>query len=161
MERRRNTRRKQAVVSAVKAVQGPFTAEQLFQLAQQFLPGISRSTVYRTICILRNEGSIREVCLPHGERLFSHTDADVLCVLECEECGRFISIPAAGLSSQVASVARERHFSAVQSTIYVRGQCQDWLGKGPCPRWTNLGWESKAGRRGKGPGWQAKAKATG
>ncbi|HEY5779810.1 MAG TPA: transcriptional repressor, partial [Terrimicrobiaceae bacterium] len=129
--RRRNTRRKQAVVSAVKAVQSPFTAEQLYRVAQRFLPGVSRSTVYRTICILRDEGSIREVCLPHGKRILAHTDANILCVMECEDCGRFLSIPTAELSSQLSSVAHERNFSPVQSSIYVRGRCQNWRGTGP------------------------------
>ena len=34
MTERRNTQRKRAVINAVKQVQGPFTAEQLFHMAK-------------------------------------------------------------------------------------------------------------------------------
>jgi Fur family transcriptional regulator, ferric uptake regulator len=117
----------------VSSVESPFTAEQLFELAQRFLPGVSRSTVYRTICILRDEGRIKEVCLPHGKRILAHTDADILCVVECEDCGRLTSIPTAQLNSQLTSVARAKHFAPIQSGIYIRGRCQDWCGTGDCP----------------------------
>jgi Fe2+ or Zn2+ uptake regulation protein len=132
MTERRNTQRKQAVVNAVKQVQNPFTAEQLFHMARRLVPGVSRATVYRTICILRDEGCIKEVCLPHGKRIFAHTNAGVLCVMEC--CGRFTTFPAAELSSQLAIVARERHLSPVHTSVYVRGRCQDWCATGRCPQ---------------------------
>jgi Fur family transcriptional regulator, ferric uptake regulator len=150
MTRRRNTRRKQAVVNAVKAVQSPFTAEQLFQMAQQFLPGVSRSTVYRTICILLDEHSIKEIRLPHGKRILAHTDADIRCVVECEDCGRLTSVPTAELSSQLASVARTKSFYPTQSSIYVRGQCQELRGTGDCPlrRHSGLGREPDEGQQG-------------
>ena len=134
MTDRRNTQRKQAVINAVKQVQSSFTAEELFHIARRLVPGISRATVYRTICILRDEGCVKQVCLPHGKRIFAHTDADVLCVMECEDCGRFTTFPAAGLSGQLAMVARERHLSPVHTSVYVRGQCQDWCATGRCPR---------------------------
>ena len=132
MTERRNTQRKQAVINAVKQVQSPFTAEQLFHMAKRLVPGVSRATVYRTICILRDEGCIKEVCLPHGKRIFAHTDADVLCVMECEDCGRFTTFPAAKLSSHLAIVARERHLSPAHASVYVRGRCQDWCATGRC-----------------------------
>ena len=134
MKGRRNTRRKQAVIDAGKEVQGPFTAEQLFHMTQRFLPGVSRSTVYRTIGILRSEGCLKEIYLPHGRRIFAHTDADVLCIIECEECGRFTTCPAPALSGQLEIAVRERHLSSVHASIYARGRCDDWGATGRC-RW--------------------------
>jgi Fe2+ or Zn2+ uptake regulation protein len=134
MTERRNTQRKQAVINAVKQVQSPFTVEQLFHMAKRLVPGVSRATVYRTICILRDEGSVKEVCLPHGKRIFAHTDADVLCVMECEDCGRFTTFPDGELSAQLAIVARERHLSPMHASVYVRGRCQDWCATGRCPQ---------------------------
>jgi Fe2+ or Zn2+ uptake regulation protein len=134
MTGRRNTRRKQAVINASKEVQGPFTAEQLFHIAQRFLPGVSRSTVYRTICILRDEGCLKEIYLPHGRRIFAHTDADVLCIIECEDCGRFTTCPAGAVSGQLEITARESRLSLVHASIYARGHCQDWCATGRCPQ---------------------------
>lgn len=134
MTERRNTRRKQAVINAAKEVQGPFTAQQLFHMAQRFLRGVSLSTVYRTICILRAEGCLKEIYLPHGRRIFAHTDADVLCIIECEDCGRFTTCPAAALSGQLEIAARERHLSLGHASIYVRGRCQDLCATGRCPQ---------------------------
>ena len=132
MTERRNTQRKQAVINAVKQVHSPFTAEQLFRLARRLIPGVSRATVYRTIRILRDEGCVKEVCLPHGKRIFAHTDADVLGVMECEDCGRFTTFPAVELSGQLVIMARERHLSPVHTSVYVRGRCQDWRATGRC-----------------------------
>jgi Fur family ferric uptake transcriptional regulator len=134
MRRRRNTRRKQAVLDVVKATSSPFTAEQLFQAVQQHLPGVSRSTVYRTICILREEGRLREVCLPHGKRILARTDADILCVVECEDCGRLASVPTTEFSFPLANVAHAKNISLVQSSIYVRGRCQALHRTGGCPK---------------------------
>ena len=120
------------MINAAKEVQGPFTAEQLFHMAQRFLPGVSRSTVYRTIGILRDEGCLKEIYLPHGRRIFAHTDADVLCIIECEDCGRFTTCLAVALSGQIEVAVRERHLSLVHASIYARARCQDWCTTDRC-----------------------------
>lgn len=85
--------------------------------------------------MLRDEGWIKEICLPHGKRIFAHTETDVLCIMECEDCGRFTAFAAHGLSDQLAIAAHERHLSPVLTSVYVRGRCEDRCATGRC--WQN------------------------
>jgi Fur family ferric uptake transcriptional regulator len=57
----RMTRQRSAVIDAIRAGRGGFTAVELYDAARRREPGLSLATVYRTIDLLRRADAVRPV----------------------------------------------------------------------------------------------------
>jgi Fe2+ or Zn2+ uptake regulation protein len=126
----RNCPRARAVIATVEAAEGPFTAIELYRMVKKVRPDISRATLYRTLRILRAEGRIKDIILPNGLHVSIHTDSNVFCVVECEDCGRFRTCSEVARHLQT-SIERIPLIPS-ETAIYVRGRCRDKLATGRC-----------------------------
>jgi Fur family transcriptional regulator, ferric uptake regulator len=122
---RRIGKARRQVVDVLAAQPGPITADGVIEL----LPGVSASSVYRSLNVLEELGYVRHVHLAHGAALFELTDrlASVRHLV-CEVCGNTIQIPAALLSSLSRRIERDYGFVLDSGHFALPGRCAS------CPR---------------------------
>jgi Fur family ferric uptake transcriptional regulator len=91
----RNTRQRVAIKEALNQAQRPLLPQEVLDLAQQDVPGVSIATVYRALKSLVEEGQARPVNLPgettRFERAHSHHHHHFQCracqtVFDIHEC---------------------------------------------------------------------------
>lgn len=63
----RNTRQRETIVEVIQESAGPLTVPEIFERAQQRIPGLGIATVYRTVKLLGESRQVQVVILPSGE----------------------------------------------------------------------------------------------
>lgn len=80
------TRQRATILDVIRAQKRHYTAEEVFELARERLPGISRATVYNNLHALERERLIRRIT---GEDASDRYDSSYIPHghLFCTECG--------------------------------------------------------------------------
>jgi Fur family transcriptional regulator, ferric uptake regulator len=122
---RRIGKARRQVVDVLAAQPGPITVDGVIDL----LPGVSASSVYRSLNVLEELGYVRHVHLAHGAALYELTDrlASVRHLV-CEVCGNTIQIPAALLAPLSRRIERDYGFVLDSGHFALPGRCAS------CPR---------------------------
>ena len=114
----RSTAARQAVVQAIAAQEGHFSAEELCRA----LPGVGRATVYRALAFLQQEGIICRVVADGAlhyrlgtERHHHH--------LVCVECGEVQDIAGCGVDDFVRTVASRFGYEPASHRLEIYGRC--------------------------------------
>lgn len=118
------TKQRQAVLRAIRESDKHPTANEVFDDARRFFPGISLATVYNSLNYLKKEGFIGEVRFGQDasryDRKLSQHDHAI-----CTDCGRLVdlelSLPA-GLIEQAAVRSR---FEVKSIELTLRGLCPE------------------------------------
>jgi Fur family ferric uptake transcriptional regulator len=103
MKQQRNTKQRRLVLDAVRAHRGHPSADQIFLAVRAIDDKISRSTVYRNLHVLAQQGEILHVQLPNIDRFDSRQDRHYH--LTCTACGKLCDVPLpyhVGLDEQAA-----------------------------------------------------------
>lgn len=99
------------------------TAEQVLTAVSERLPGVSLPTVYATLELLEELGSVRRVSVRGGAVLY---DAEVHPHhhMVCSACGAVTDIDAsAGHQEAALSAARQTGFRPERADTVIRGLC--------------------------------------
>lgn len=83
--RRRNTRQRKLVLDAVRGMNDHPTADEIYLAVLQRDPHIGRGTVYRNLNVLADEGEIRLLKTPGGNRFDWRVSAHSHVI--CTSCG--------------------------------------------------------------------------
>lgn len=116
----RLTPQRRAVLEAIDAARGPFTAVELFERARRSQPRLGLATTYRTLELLRRTGSLH--ALPHA--------AYVRCSpahhhhLVCLNCGSVEDTELCATPSQQA-LSRKHGFRAESHELEIYGTCRN------------------------------------
>ena len=114
------TRQRAAVLQVIRADKSHHTADEIFTLAREILPGISKATVYNNLKALEAEGYIRRI---GGEGAADRYDSSFVPHghLFCERCGRIGDFSVEGFESILSDVIGSEITSY---ELKVRGVCQ-------------------------------------
>jgi len=118
----RLTPQRRAVLDAIDASRGPFTAAALFERARRSQPRLGLATTYRTLELLRRTGSLH--ALPDA--------AYVRCSpahhhhLVCLSCGSVEDTKLCATPSQQA-LTRKHGFRAESHELEIYGTCRNCL----------------------------------
>lgn len=120
----RITPSRRAVVEAVAAQPGHFTATGLCRAVAERSPGVGRATVFRTLFLLEELGLVERIHSGHGP------DGYVACHagrhhhhLVCRGCGRIREIEACGVEDLLHRLARDEDFAVEGHFIEIHGRC--------------------------------------
>ncbi|HNX13519.1 MAG TPA: transcriptional repressor [Oscillospiraceae bacterium] len=83
---RRNTIQRDLVLEAVKALSNHPTPEQVYVCVSARFPGISKSTVYRNLNILCDDGALLRIPMPNAAERVDHNIAPHYHAI-CRNCG--------------------------------------------------------------------------
>ena len=119
----RVTPQRLAIARTVRELNTHVTAEQVLTAVSERLPGVSLPTVYATLELLEELGSVRRVSVRGGAVLY---DPEVLPHhhLVCTGCGSVTDIGAAIEHEEAAlAAARAAGFEPERADTVVRGLC--------------------------------------
>ena len=81
------SKQREVILESIKENRIHPTAEEIYQLVIQKEPKISKSTVYRNINVLLEQGSIRKITMTTGADRFEYAHKEHQHII-CENCGR-------------------------------------------------------------------------
>jgi Fe2+ or Zn2+ uptake regulation protein len=101
---------------------GHLTAEQVHELVEPGLPGVTHQTVYSTLALLADLGVARRVAAPGPSTRFeARTDDHHHSV--CERCGAIEDIEVRIPVTRAVEAARGRGFAPASASVTVLGLC--------------------------------------
>ena len=101
---------------------GHLTAEQVHELVEPVLPGVTQQTVYSTLALLADLGVARRVAAPGPSTRFeARTDEHHHSV--CERCGAVEDLHVRVPVSRAIGAARDGGFTPASATVTVLGLC--------------------------------------
>ncbi len=115
------TRQREAILEVIRSDCAHHTAEEIFLLAKERLPGISRATVYNNLKTLENMRLIRRIT---GDGLCDRYDSSYIPHghLLCERCGKVWDFTIDGFDA-IINDAIKCDFSSYE--LKVRRICND------------------------------------
>ncbi|MEB3289661.1 MAG: Fur family transcriptional regulator [Leptolyngbya sp.] len=131
----RRTRSQEKILSALKGMGQPISAQALYIEMRQEGSTLGLATIYRALDALKLEGAVQMRTLPSGEALYSLPQED-RHHLTCLQCGSSIAIdecPVHELEQQLHKAHQFRIFYHTLEFFGLCPQCQDVLPAPSCP----------------------------
>jgi Fe2+ or Zn2+ uptake regulation protein len=101
---------------------GHLTAEQVHDLVEPVLPGVTQQTVYSTLALLAELGVARRVSAPGASTRFEAPTDDHHHMV-CERCGAIEDLHVKVSVSRAVGASRERGFTPASASVTVLGLC--------------------------------------
>jgi len=119
---KRMTRQRAAILKSIEATKGPLSVDEILSSAEKEIPEINRSTIYRNLKVLVEDGQIGTVELPGENMRYETIKAAHHHYFLCDICNRLFTIPGCpkGLSEMVPEGFKLRGHS-----ITLNGFCAD------------------------------------
>jgi Fe2+ or Zn2+ uptake regulation protein len=120
----RVTPQRAVILETIAHMRGHHSALEVYELAQNRLPGLNIATVYRTLDTLHHAGFIDLFPSSTDTMLFAyHDDSHAHCHLHCIHCGRVLEVETELFDSLAATIEQESNFKIAMSHITLRGTC--------------------------------------
>lgn len=125
----RMTRQREVIVELLDTSQEHLDARTLLEEARRRLPGIDKTTVYRTIRRLRKLGLIDELDLLHmgeHEGHFYETLPEKMHLhIVCMACGKVMEVMPPSWAAVEAEVEKESQFTIEMTRVEMGGWCRE------------------------------------
>jgi len=119
----RVTPQRLAIARAVRELHSHATAEQVLAAVSARMPGVSLPTVYATLELLEELGSVRRVNIRGGAVLYD-AEVDPHHHMVCTSCGAVTDVAVApGHEHAAFAAARATGFSPERAETVIRGLC--------------------------------------
>src|SRR5512143_3765684 len=117
------TKQRKAVVEVVTQAHTRLSAADVFAQAQRMCPDLGLTTVYRTLEILEQLGTIRRVHLEDGCEAFAPTSIEHGHYLICASCQTTIEFEGCDLTAMLDRIAHQTGFTIDQHWLELVGRC--------------------------------------
>ena len=124
----RVTEPRRAILNVIETTNKHLDAAQILRKAKKSDPTINRSTVYRTLGMLKRQGLIDELDLLHlnGEAHYYERKSVVDHVhMACLRCGKITDFVSEGFNSVKSELERECCFRIAVARLEVGGYCSE------------------------------------
>ena len=123
----RMTQQRRAILRVIETAKKHLDAGQILRKAQRLDASVDRSTVYRTLELLKRQGMIDELDLMHldGERHFYERKVGQQghIHMACLRCGRITEFQSKIFESLKQQLERDCHFNIVVARLEIGGYC--------------------------------------
>ncbi|UCG54300.1 MAG: transcriptional repressor [Dehalococcoidia bacterium] len=124
----RLTPQRRLITDIIYSADAHLSAEDIITQVQNKMPGVNKSTIYRTLEILEKKGCVVKSELS-GRSIYHHAEEGHHHHLICSECGKSIDCDD-NLFAQVKNVLKEKFgFSVDLDHLVIRGLCNNCKGK--------------------------------
>lgn len=121
--RRKNSKKRQAILEALCATREHPTAEMLYQQLKPTYPELSLGTVYRNLGVLVEEGLAVSVVRVAGQERYDATTTPHAHFV-CRGCNRVMDMDLPdGMEAVYGTLAQDFDFTAESCTVSVTGVC--------------------------------------
>ena len=119
----RVTSQRLLIERALREHGGHLTAEQVHDLVEPALPGVTQQTVYSTLALLAELGVARRVAAPGSSTRFEAVAGDHHHMI-CERCGAIEDLHARVPLGAATRASRESGFVPASAGVTVLGLCR-------------------------------------
>ena len=123
----RLTRPRKRLLAALAALGDQFTAEELAAAA----PGVGRATVFRTLRLMLDLGTVCQVVLDDGTLHYRITSGGHHHHISCSECGAVIDFATCDIDDLLGELSRRTGYAIEAHRLEVYGRCADCGGGSP------------------------------
>ena len=121
---------RRVVIETIADARQPFSARYLYEMVKERNPTVSRTTVYRTLRLLRERQLVRATVLQGGNRVF-HLDRPVVFWI-CDDCSRIHTFSSNEVSETLRLFAEAKGFHPVGITVEAHSPCEELRREGFC-----------------------------
>lgn len=118
------TKQRQAVLRAIRESDKHLTANEVFDNARRFLPGISFATVYNSLKYLKKEGLIGEIRFGTNAKLYDRNLSEHDHAI-CNDCGKLVDLEMPIPQGLLEEAANRSNFKAEKIELTLRGLCPE------------------------------------
>ena len=122
MTNKRNTIQRKIVHETLMRQKNHPTVEELHAAIQKDYPTISKTTVYRNLRILAQDGLVRQVMMLDGLERYEG-QLDLHYHFRCRMCGKILDVEIPGLARMDASIKDKYGFLVEGHDIVFHGVC--------------------------------------
>jgi Fur family ferric uptake transcriptional regulator len=119
----RLTSQRIAILEALHTFDGHVTAEDIYREAHTKHPNTNRSTVYRTLKLLKELGMVAETDLGEGRLCYHHVEKGHHHHLICQRCGKVMDVDESVLNDFSEMLIRRFGFVADMKHLGIQGHC--------------------------------------
>jgi Fur family ferric uptake transcriptional regulator len=122
----RMTRQRRAILSVIEIAKKHLDAVQILRKAQRMDASVDRSTVYRTLELLKRHGMIDELDLMHmeGERHYYERKLERDHIhMACLRCGKITEFESEMFDSLKQQLERDCRFNILVARLEIGGYC--------------------------------------
>ena len=117
------TPQRMLIVDIIHDAKGHLTADEIIKYVQSKMPGVNKSTIYRTLDLLEQSGCVYKSQL-NQESIYHHAEEGHHHHLVCSKCGATIKCDEE-LFTPLKNLLRENHnFDADFKHIVINGLCE-------------------------------------
>jgi Fur family transcriptional regulator, ferric uptake regulator len=118
------TPQRRLIADIIHNAEGHITAEDIIASVQAKMPGVNKSTIYRTLDILEETGCVYK-SETHDQFIYHHAEEGHHHHLVCRNCGKTISINENLFSSVERALAEKYGFRVSFKHVVISGLCED------------------------------------
>ena len=121
----RRTAQRELLLKIIREADGHLDADELYRQARQRQPGLSLSTVYRSLRLFKRMGLVEEHQLRGDRRHYETTPQTDHHHLVCLGCGRVIEFRCPLTESLKDQFTREQGFEVTEAEVRLAGYCPE------------------------------------
>ncbi len=121
----RKTVQRDAIIRAAFSTKEHFTAEGLLEMARKIEPSVSRATVYRTLPLLVETGTLREMDFGTDYKFYdpNFNDRPTHAHLICQDCNKIFEFEDAHIDILENCISHRMGFAPMSKTLKIEGKC--------------------------------------
>lgn len=104
---------------------GHYSADDIFKILADTVPGIDKSTVYRTLELLSELTLVRETKLPDNISRFEATDRPGHHHMVCDRCKTIFHFEDKMITLRLEDAAKSKSFSNSRFEVCINGICRN------------------------------------
>jgi Fur family transcriptional regulator, ferric uptake regulator len=115
----------QIIIEFLTHKQHHFTSQQVFDQIKTRLPAVNRSTVYRSLERLVNQGKLSVSDIGAGSLVYELVENGTHHHLVCQHCHQIITIPPEEVTRLFNSIEQDSHFQIITNHLILYGICPE------------------------------------
>jgi Fur family ferric uptake transcriptional regulator len=119
----RLTPQRMMVLEALHQAEGHITAPEIYGHVRAKYPWVNKSTIYRTLELLKELDLVTETELGGDKLYYHHADKGHHHHLVCQKCGRTIDLDENLFTPLEDTLRRKYHFQAEMKHLAIQGHC--------------------------------------
>jgi len=121
----RSTAQRQLIQDILQHAERHLDADEIYQRARQRLPGVSLSTVYRNLRLLKEQGLVEEHQLGGMRRYYESALNSEHHHMVCLACGRIFEFTCPSTEKLKSRVKKEQGFEVTNVDVRFAGYCPE------------------------------------
>ena len=118
------TRQRALILEILQHSPKHLTADEIFAIAREKMPGIARGTVYRNLKLMELDGEIGHLEMPDGPDRYDANPSPHGHLL-CDSCGDLADLPVIGLVREIENAIGTEVRSYQLTIHYICPECRE------------------------------------